>query len=150
MSELIALTPSMAVTPTPDFSPRVGLDGSLEPSFGPDDALIVYNAALAQRRVTASNSSGRSGNIITYGTTTGHSTISWNREFYSLGLVDQALMTLHESLHLFSGFTDLAIADAAHMLATRNENSAGTRGNFRTQDAASIYINQQIAAHCRP
>jgi hypothetical protein len=88
--------------------------------------------------------------VTKYGTTRGHSRITWNREFYSLGLVDQALMTLHESLHLFANFTDYAIADAAHILATRNETSAGELGNFRSQDEASIYINQQIAEHCRP
>ena len=54
-------------------------------------------------------------------------------------------MTLHESLHLLNNFTDLAIAEAAHMLATRTATSPGTRGNFSGQDAQSIYINDQIA-----
>ncbi|HET8669931.1 MAG TPA: hypothetical protein VFM05_04700, partial [Candidatus Saccharimonadales bacterium] len=154
ISELMALTADIAIrpfnaTPTPDFRPILGPNG-LEPSFQPDAALQAYNTALAQGRVTASNRSGRNGNIITYGTTTNHRTIGWNREFYGLALVDQALMTLHESLHLFANFTDFAIADAAHMLASRSTSRAGTRGNFRTQEAASLYINQQIAGHCRP
>jgi len=80
----------------------------------------------------------------------GFSTIVWNTEFYRLTLDQQALQTLHESLHLFTNFTDFAIAGAAHMLATRNRTSPGTRGNFSSQDAASVYINEQIAAHCRP
>jgi hypothetical protein len=75
---------------------------------------------LAQGRVTACGRSGVHGNYTTYGTTTGFSTIVWNTQFYSLSLDEQALMTLHESLHLFANFTDFAVADAAHMLATRN------------------------------
>jgi hypothetical protein len=51
---------------------------------------------------------------------------------------------------LFANFTDIAIAEAAHILATRNRTSPGTRGSFTRQDAASVYINEQIAAHCRP
>ncbi|HEY0729433.1 MAG TPA: hypothetical protein VGD38_15240, partial [Pyrinomonadaceae bacterium] len=85
-----------------------------------------------------------------YGSTTGFSTIVWNREFYTLGLDEQALMTLHESLHLFANFTDFAIADAAHMMATRNRNNRGTPGNFNSRDAASNYINERIGTHCRP
>jgi hypothetical protein len=100
--------------PTPDFRPLLGPSG-FEPRFQADDALQVYNAAFRAGRVTASGISGRDGNYTTYGTTTGHSTIAWNREFYPLGLNDQALMTLHESLHLYNNFTDFAIADAAHM-----------------------------------
>jgi hypothetical protein len=135
--------------PTPDFRPLLGPSG-FEPSFQADDALQVYNAAFRAGRVTASGISGRDGNYTTYGTTTGHSTIAWNREFYPLGLNDQALMTLHESLHLYNNFTDFAIADAAHMLATRNRTSPGTRGSFANRSEASAYINEQIAAHCRP
>lgn len=152
--ELIALTADLAIKPfnapaTPDFRPILGPSG-LEPSFQADDALKVYNAAFRAGRVTASGISGRDGNYTTYGTTTGHNTIAWNREFYQLGLNDQALMTLHESLHLYNNFTDFAIADAAHMLATRNRTSPGTRANFTNRSEASAYINEQIAAHCRP
>ena len=154
ITELIALTSVIAVQPfnsppTPRFDPILGPNGFVA-SFEPDDALQAYNAAFAQGRVTASGVSGRDGNVTTYGSTTGFGRIAWNTEFYQLSLDDQALMTLHESLHLFKNFTDFAIADAAHMLATRTRTSPGTRGNFASQAAASEYINEQIAAHCRP
>ena len=135
---------------TPDFRPLAGGRLGLLPSYEPDDALHAYNSAFNQGRVTASGSSGAHHDYITYGTTTGHTTIAWNTEFYRRSLDDQALQTLHESLHLFANFTDVAIAEAAHILATRNKTSPGTRGNFSSQDAASVYINEQIAAHCRP
>jgi RHS repeat-associated protein len=156
ISELIGTTGTVtAVKPfgspdTPDFRPLAGGRLGLLPSYKPDDALKAYNAALRQGRVTASGRSGAHGDYITYGTTTGFSTIVWNRQFYALSLDDQALQTLHESLHLFANFTDVAIAEAAHILATRNRTSPGTRGSFSSQDAASLYINEQIAAHCRP
>lgn len=121
----------------------------MTPSYGADYALREYNTALAGGRVTASGTSGRSGDTTTYGTTTGYNTISWNREFYSLGLDDQALMTLHESLHLIPNFSDFAVAGAAHIMATRGTNNPGNTGSFRNQTAASEYINEQIAAHCR-
>ena len=136
ITELIALTADIAIQPfnappTPNFLPMLSLGPLLwERTFEPNIGLMVYNIALSQGRVTASGASGRSGNVTTYGTTTGHRTIAWHREFYALGLDDRALMTLHESLHLFNNFTDFAIADAAHMLATRNRTSPGRRGNF--------------------
>ena len=135
---------------TPSFDPVRDQNGGSTPSYGADYALGRYNTALAGGRVTASGVSGRSRDTTTYGTTTGNNTISWNREFYSLGLVDQALMTLHESLHLIPNFSDFVIAGAAHMMATRGTNNPGNIGSFRDQTAASIYINEQIAAHCRP
>lgn len=154
IAELIALAADRAIRPfnappTPDFRPRLGPSG-LEPSYQADDALQVYNAALAAGRVTASNRSGRDGDFTTYGITTGFTSIAWNREFYNLSLDEQALMTLHESLHLFQNFTDFAIAEAAHILATRNRTSPGTPGSFNSRNTASVYINDRIAAHCRP
>jgi len=153
ITELISQTAEIAIQPfnsppTPDFRFIMGLNG-FEPSYQPNAALQAYNSALAQGRVTASGRSGIHGNYTTYGTTTGFSTIVWNTQFYSLSLDEQALQTLHESLHLFANFTDFSVADAAHMLATRNRTSPGTRGNFSSQDAASVYINEQIAAHCK-
>lgn len=105
---------------------------------------------MAQGRVSRSNRSGVSGNLITYGTTTNNSTISWNREFYGLGLTDKALQTLHESPHLLPNFSDVAIAGAAHIISTRTESNAGNAGSFADRTAASQYINEQIAAHCGP
>jgi YD repeat-containing protein len=133
-----------------NFDPILGPNGDLIPSYTPDTALNAYEAALSQGRVTASGQSGVRGNVTTYGETTGNTTIIWNREFYSAGLDEQALHTLHESLHLFTNFSDFVIADAAHIIATRNRTSAGTPGNFRTRTAASQYINERIAHHCRP
>jgi RHS repeat-associated protein len=156
ISELIGTTGTLTAVqlfgspPTPDFRPLASITLGMQPSYAPDDALHAYNAALSQGRVTASGNSGAHGDYITYGTTTGFRTIVWNTQFFGLGLDDQALQTLHESLHLFENFTDIAVAEAAHILATRNRTSPGTRGSFSTQDAASVYINEQIAAHCRP
>lgn len=126
------------------------MNGNPIPSYGANYGLNEYTTALAAGRVTASGSSGRSGDVITYGTTTNNSTISWNREFYGLGLDDQALMTLHESLHLIPNFSDFAIAGAANIMATRGINNPGNAGSFRDQSAASQYINAQIKAHCQP
>jgi hypothetical protein len=112
------------------------------------DAIQEFQAALWSGTATIGRS-GRSGDTTTYGTTTNHNTISWNREFYSLGLDGQALMTLHESLHLIPNFTDLPLLAAAHIMATRGTNNPGNTGSFRNQTAASEYINEQIAAHCR-
>jgi hypothetical protein len=152
--ELIAQTAEIAIQPfnappTPDFRPILGPNG-FHWSFEPNAALQAYNSALAQGRVTASGRSGVHGDYTTYGSTTGFNTIVWNTEFYSLSLDEKALQTVHESLHLFANFTDFSVADAAHMLATRNRTSPGTRGNFSSRDAASVYINEQIANHCQP
>lgn len=111
ITELIALTSVIAIQPfnappTPTFHPILGPNG-FEPSFEPNIGLTVYNGALDQGRVTASGRSGTRNNIITYGTTTGHRTIVWNAEFYALSLNDQALMTLHESLHFSTVRLDL-------------------------------------------
>ncbi|HEX5704122.1 MAG TPA: hypothetical protein VFX97_13045 [Pyrinomonadaceae bacterium] len=133
---------------TPTFGPLLNLNGSLSPGYNAYYALNEYERALGDR-VFASGQSGRSGNTTTYGTTTNNRTIAWNREFYSLGLTDRALMVLHESLHLIPNFSDFAIAGAAHIMATRGRDNPGNAGNFTDRSAASQYINEQIAAHCR-
>jgi len=136
---------------TPSFHTLLtNASGGLEPSYQPNAALMAYGGALAQGRVTASGVSGRSGNVTTFGVTTNNTTIVWNREFFTLGLDGQALMTLHESLHLIPNFSDFAIAGAAHMMASRGTNNPGNIGHFEDQTAASQYINEQIAAHCQP
>jgi len=154
ISELISISASVAGQPwsgriTPSFGPLLDQNGNMTPSYNAYYALNEYERALAGGRVTASGQSGRSGDTTTYGTTTNNSTISWNREFYSLGQTDRALMVLHESLHLIANFSDFAVAGAAHIMATRGTNNPGNTGNFRNQTEASEYINQQIAAHCR-
>jgi hypothetical protein len=126
------------------LDPDVGLTPSYNQYYGLDE----YRRAVSEGRVAASGNSGRSGNVTTYGTTRGYNTISWNREFYTLGRDDATRHIIHESLHLIPYFTDVALAGAAHMLATRNRNSPGTAGNFADTSAASQYLNQQIALHC--
>jgi hypothetical protein len=127
------------------------VNGNPIPSYGANYGINEYTRALAAGRVTASGNSGSSGDVTTYGTTTNYTTISWNREFYNLGLDDQALQTLHESLHLIPNFSDFAIAGAAHIMATRGSNpNQGNPGSFADQSAASQYINEQIKAHCQP
>jgi hypothetical protein len=116
ISELISIAAGVAGQPwrgliTPSFAPLLAnANGDLEPSY--------------QGR------SGRSGDVTTYGTTTNNNTIAWNREFYGLRLDDQALMTLHESLHLIPNFSDFAVAGAAHIMATRGRNNPGNVGTL--------------------
>jgi len=155
IAELISIAASVAGQSwsgqiTPSFGPSLDQNGNMTPSYNAYYALNEYERALAGGRVTASGRSGRSGDTTTYGTTTNYNTISWNREFYSLSLNDRALQTLHESLHLIPNFSDFVVAGAAHIMATRGTNNPGNVGSFRNQTAASEYINQQIAAHCRP
>jgi hypothetical protein len=78
---------------THDFAPKTNLNGSPEPSYGADYALNLYQTALHSGRVTASGNSVRSGDLITYGTTSEYNIISWNRDFYSLGLDDQEFLS---------------------------------------------------------
>lgn len=118
------------------------------PSYTQYYALDEYSNAVREGRVTATGNSGRIGTVTTYGTTTNHSTISWNTEFSGLGRDDAARHTIHESLHLVQGFTDFALAGAAHIMATRGTNNPGNSGSFANQSAASQYLNQQIAQHC--
>ena len=152
IAELISIAASLAQDGsllTPSFAPLRNLNGGPTPSYDQYYGLNAYRRAVNEGRVTASGNSGRDRDSITYGTATGHNTISWNREFYSLGRDEAARHVIHESLHLIPNFTDFTLAGAAHMLATRNRTSAGTTGNFRNQSAASQYLNEQIGRHCR-
>jgi hypothetical protein len=114
--------------------------------------LNAYSQAALKGVISASGQSGRDGNQVTWGVTKNHfepnavlpssTTLKWNDEFYRLSTADAALQILHESLHLIPGFTDFAVARAAAKLAN-NPNR-----EFRTQDDASRYINEQISEHC--
>ena len=154
IAELISLAEPLAVQTgsriTPSFGPLLaGPNGGLTPSYDQYYGLNEYRRAVNEGRVTASGNSGRSGDIITYGTTTNNSTIAWNREFYRLGRDEAARQIIHESLHLIPNFSDFALAGAASIIATRGRNNPGNTGNFANQSAASQYLNQQIARHCR-
>jgi hypothetical protein len=86
IAELISITAYVAGQPwsgqiTPNLGPLIDVNGNPIPSYGANYGLNEYMTALAAGRVTASGGSGRSGDVITYGTTTNNSTISWNREF---------------------------------------------------------------------
>jgi RHS repeat-associated protein len=153
IAELISLAASLAGQPggliTPSFGPLLDPSGGLTPSFDQHYGLNEYQRAVTAGRVMASGNSGRSGDVITYGTTRNYNAISWNREFYSLDRDAAARHIIHESLHLIPNFSDFALAGAASLMATRGRNNPGNTGNFRNQSAASQYLNQQIARHCR-
>ena len=152
IAELISISASLAPQSsllTTSFGPLQTLNGGLTPSYDQFYGLNECRTAVSDGRVTASGNPGRSGDVITYGTTTGHNTISWNKEFYSLGKDEGARQIIHESLHLIPNFRDFNLAGAASIIATRGPKNPGNTGNFKDQSAASIYLNEQIAKHCK-
>jgi RHS repeat-associated protein len=136
---------------TPMFTPLTAPSANNQiPSFGANYAPGEYEAALAAGRVAPSGRTVRNGDTITFGQTTGNNIITWNKDFYDLGLDDQALQTLHESMHLIPNFSDAVIAGAASIMATRGVGNPGNTGSFRDISHESQYINEQISKHCKP
>lgn len=74
--------------------------------------------------------------------------VTWRDDFYRGSLADAALLTLHESLHQFRGFTDQVLANAARAAAREAQETYGD--NAAEKLRASGDINDIIKARCRP
>jgi hypothetical protein len=114
--------------------------------YGAADRALNVLPSGERRTVVRGNTT-----TVTYGTTF-QGVVTWNNEFYALGLFDRGRQEIHESLHQIQGFSDYVLAGAAHIISTRNNNSPGNRGGFSAGESgvseASNYLNTQIARHC--
>ena len=101
-------------------------------------------------RISSSGNSGLSGNgIITWATTHGFDSVSFNNEFYSLSDSDAAVKMLHEALHQNAGFSDQALARAASMYG-RAPSYEGRTFEYTDEGTseASLYLQEAIERNC--
>jgi hypothetical protein len=127
----------------------VSIDGVF-PGYDGAAILWKYQGAVYNGWVTASLSTGVSGDNVEYGHThpTGNFPVAWNNEFFKLSRDDAGLQTLHESLHQLSGFDDQTLANAARF-------AVGERQRDFTKEkdpvgVASRDLNRVIASRCAP
>jgi YD repeat-containing protein len=121
------------------------IDG-VYPNVNPIVSHNRYADLFAAGRVGASNISGVNGQTVTYGQTNPNGSITWNNEFFTATANQRGLHTIHEALHLFTGFNDEVLANAARFVAGQNAR------DFSTEDdpvgAASTNLNQLIRQRC--
>lgn len=103
-------------------------------------------------RVSSSNKSGQRGNTITYAEVINNSNVEFNNEFYSQSKDDAALTVIHESLHLYLGFSDQALAKAASMYGKNpsKDKPKEFKYNDEGRSKASKYLQGEIEKYCKP
>jgi len=126
---------------------------------------FLYNRATGQSTylntydsvtMEATGRSGRQGNFITYGQSSGGTqkygititppSIFWNREFFDLSQNARAHHTIHEIIHQWA--TDIEIANQIAIMDRDLDRNTNRPRTFLTTAAASAYFNDWLARQC--
>ena len=112
-------------------------------------SLTAFGVAEFEGRISSSNRSGVDGNNVTYAVVRNHNQVIFNNDFYTQSKDDAALTVLHESLHLYSGYSDQALAKAASIYG-KKPSDAPKEFAYTEQGItkASKYLQERIVEFC--